>query len=95
VTVEPPVLVTVSDSAWLVPVFTVPKLRLVGFAASAPTPTPVPVSEKEAGLLVALLVTETVALKVPAAFGEKTKLTGILCPASIAAGKVGALNEKY
>ena len=93
--VEPPVLVTVSDSAWLEPVCTVPKFRLVGFAPSPPAVTPVPVSENEAGLLVALLVTDTVALKVPAALGEKTKLTGILCPASTATGRVGALNEKY
>jgi hypothetical protein len=46
-------------------------------------------------VLVALLVTETVALKVPAALGEKTKLTGMLWPASTATGRVGALNEKY
>jgi hypothetical protein len=46
-------------------------------------------------VFVALLTTETVALKVPAALGEKTKLTGMLCPASTATGRVGALNEKY
>ena len=42
VTVEPPVLVTVSESAWLLPVCTVPKFRLVGVAPNAPTARPVP-----------------------------------------------------
>ena len=42
-----------------------------------------------------MLVTETVALKVPAALGEKTKLTGMLWPAGTVTGRVGALNEKY
>ena len=46
-------------------------------------------------MLVASLVTETVALKVPAALGKKTKLTGMPWPAGTATGRVGALNEKY
>jgi hypothetical protein len=45
--------------------------------------------------LEALLVMEAVALKVPAALGEKTTLTGVLWPARIATGRLGALNEKY
>jgi hypothetical protein len=45
--------------------------------------------------LEALLVIEAVALKVPAALGLKTTLTGVLWPARIATGRLGALNEKY
>lgn len=78
-----------------VPTVTLPKTSLPGLTANRPLATPVPVSENVAGVFVALLITETVALKVPAALGEKTKLTGMLCPASTATGRVGALNEKY
>src|ERR1700728_2169586 len=41
VTLEPPVLVTVSDTDRLPPTVTLPKLRLVGFDPSAPGATPV------------------------------------------------------
>ena len=44
---------------------------------------------------VAVLEMETEALKVPAAFGLKTMLTGTLCPAVMVAGKLGALSAKY
>ena len=43
-TLEPPVLVTVSDRDWLLPTVTFPKLRLVGFDPSVPCVTPVPVT---------------------------------------------------
>src|SRR5438270_128376 len=42
VTLEPPVLVTDSDRDCLIPTFTLPKLRLVGFEPSAPGATPLP-----------------------------------------------------
>jgi hypothetical protein len=42
-----------------------------------------------------LLTTEVVALKVPAALGLKTTLSGVLWPARIVTGRLGALNEKY
>lgn len=91
------VVLFVNVTVWVlcVPTVTLPKTSLPGLTASRPLATPVPVSENAAGVLVALLTTETVALKVPAALGEKTKLTGILCPASTATGRVGVLNEKY
>src|ERR1035438_2727164 len=38
---------------------------------------------------------ETVALKVPAALGLKTRLTGVLWPARIVTGRLGAVNAKY
>jgi hypothetical protein len=43
----------------------------------------------------ALLVIETVALNVPGALGLKMRLTGVLWPARIATGRVGALKAKY
>lgn len=42
VRLEPPVLVTVSESVWLLPTVTLSKLRLVGLADSAPWVMPVP-----------------------------------------------------
>ena len=42
VTVEPPELVKVSDNVWLFPTCTLPKLRLVAVAVSAPGVSPVP-----------------------------------------------------
>ena len=42
VTLDPPVLVTVSDRVCLFPTTTLPKLRLVGFDESAPGAVPVP-----------------------------------------------------
>ena len=44
VTLEPPELVRVSDSVWLLPTCTLPKLRLVAVAVSDPGVTPVPES---------------------------------------------------
>ena len=42
VTLDPPVLVTVSERDLLVPTVTLPKARLVGFDARVPAVTPVP-----------------------------------------------------
>ena len=47
VTVEPPVLVRVSNKFALLPTCTLPKARLVGFGVSVPCVTPVP----ESGML--------------------------------------------
>src|SRR5690349_5469224 len=44
VTLDPPVLVTVSESVLLPLTCTLPKARLVGFDPSAPPATPVPVN---------------------------------------------------
>lgn len=43
----------------------------------------------------ALLVTDSVALNVPAAFGVKLMYTGTLCPAAMVIGKAGPAREKY
>jgi hypothetical protein len=55
-----------------------------------PVPDRARVTESEA-----VLEIETDALKLPAAFGLKTILTGTLCPAAMVTGKLGALSEKY
>ena len=44
VTLEPPELVSVSDSVWPFPTCTLPKLRLVAVAVSDPGVTPIPES---------------------------------------------------
>jgi hypothetical protein len=44
VTLDPPVLVTVSERDLLLPTVTLPKLSVVGFAPSVPGETPVPES---------------------------------------------------
>ena len=56
---------------------------------------PVPLSETVFGPFVASLTMEAVALKVPAALGVNTTLTGKLCPAATVTGRLGALNAKY
>ena|ERR1700733_7006189 len=94
-TADPVLLLSEIVSLLLVPTVTLPKASLVGLSASRPLATPVPVSETVAELLDALLVIETVALKPPGALGEKTTVSGVLWPASIAVGRLGALNEKY
>src|SRR5262249_53304221 len=64
VTLDPPVLVTVSERDLLLPRVMLPKLRLVGFAPSAPAVTPVPVRGMVRDGLEPLevMVTEPVAL---------------------------------
>jgi hypothetical protein len=74
VTLEPPELVKVSESVWLLPTCTLPKLRLVAVAVSDPGVTPVP----ESGILNvgfdALLVTERLPLADPPVVGVKVTL---------------------
>ena len=94
-TIAPVLFVRVTVWLLWLPTVTLPKLSLAGLAPSRPLDTPVPVSDRVAELSEALLVTVTVALKVPAALGLKTRLTGVLWPAIIATGRVGALKEKY
>jgi hypothetical protein len=62
----------------LLPTVTVPKFSLAVLGASCPLSIPLPESERVAELFEALLVMETVPLKVPAALGVKTKVIGAL-----------------
>lgn len=72
VTLEPPVLVTVSESEELLPTVTVPNARLVGSEVSAPAEAPVPDRPIVSGELEALDVTVTLPLALPAEVGSKT-----------------------
>lgn len=91
VTLEPPVLVRVSDSVELLPICTLPKLRLDGFAPSAPAVTPVP----ERGMLSVgfepLLMIARLPLTLPADDGANTTLKVLLCPAVRVKGKLRPL----
>lgn len=69
VTLEPPVLVIVSGSDWLLPTVTLPKLSVVGFAPKLPGVTPVPVSGIVRVGLEALEVSETFPAALPADVG--------------------------
>ena len=80
VTLEPPLLVTVSDSVCLFDTCTLPKLRLVGFAPSAPAVTPVPDNGIVNVGFDAFEVIVTFPLTVPAEGGVNDTLKVVLCP---------------
>lgn len=78
VTVEPPVLVTVSDRLALLPTWTLPKASVVGFADSAPGAIPVP----DKGILKLglepLEVMVTLPLAAPLAVGANATVNDVL-----------------
>ena len=90
VTLEPPVLVTVSDRDLLLPTVMLPKLRLAGFDPSAPAVTPVPVSgivrvgvealEVMVTVPVALLAVVGVNVTLKVAVWPEVKVTGAVMP---------------
>jgi hypothetical protein len=65
VTLEPPELVKLSDSVWLLPTWTLPKVRLLAVAASDPGVTPEPESGTVTVGFDALLVMERLPLADP------------------------------
>jgi hypothetical protein len=75
-----PVFVMVSESDPVLPTFTLPKLRLVGFALKAPGATPVPDSGMVSVGLVAVEVTVRLPLIAPPAVGAKLTVKVALCP---------------
>ena len=87
VTVDPPVLVSVSDRFALLPTCTLPKARLVGAGVSVPWVTPVP----ESGMLRLGLDPLEVMLRLPvaapAAVGLNTTENEVLWPAVNVTGK--------
>jgi hypothetical protein len=91
VTLDPPVLVTVSDADWLLPTVTLPKLRLVGFDPSTPGASPVPDKGMVKVGLVAFEVTVTLPLAFAADCGVNVILKAALCPAVSITGAVIAL----
>lgn len=78
VTVDPPVLVRVSESDELLPTVTVPNLRLLGLAVSAPAATPVAERLTVSGELSASETIVTVPLALPADCGAKVTLNVVL-----------------
>lgn len=93
-TLEAPVLVIVSESVVLLPTFTFPKLRLVGFALKAPGVTPVPDTGIDSEGLLASEEIVTVPLALPLDFGTKAIVNVVLCEAPSETGVVIPLIEK-
>ena len=87
-TLEPPVLVNVSDKDCLLPTVTLPKLRLVGFDPSAPGAIPVPDNGMFRVGLEALEVIVTLPLALPADVGVNVTVKVALWPADSVAGVV-------
>src|SRR5216683_7227467 len=86
-TFEFPVLVRLALSELLPLRFTLPKLRLVGFAVSRKVAvTPVPLRARVRGEPGALLVMETLPLALPVAEGANCALNVVLCPAASVSG---------
>ena len=86
-TLELPVLVTVTVCGLLLPTNTLPKLKLVGLAVSwNVAATPVPLSGIAVGELGALLTSDTEPVTLPAAVGVNAALNVALAPAAIVCG---------
>src|SRR5208283_1903687 len=87
VRLDPPVLVSVSDKLVLLPTWTLPNARLVGFAVSVPWVTPVP----ESGMLKLGFEPVEVMLRLPLAaplaVGEKSTVNVVFWPAAKVKGK--------
>ena len=90
-TLDPPEFVRVSESVWLFPTCTLPKLRLVAVAVSDPGVTPVPDSGTFTVGFDALLVIERLPLADPPVVGVKVTLKVTLWPAARFAGKLNPL----
>jgi hypothetical protein len=88
VTLEPPVLVTVSDRDLLLPTVTLPRARLVGFDPNAPGATPVPDSGMVRLGLEAFEVIVILPLRLAADAGVSVTVKVALCPAVSVTGAV-------
>lgn len=93
-TLEPPVLVTVSDRDLLLPTVTLPKPRLVGFDPNAPGATPVPDSGMFSVGLDAFEVIVILPLRLEADAGVSETVKLALCPALSVTGAVIPLKLK-
>lgn len=91
VTLEPPVLVTVSDRLVLLPTCTLPNPSEAGFGDSVPCVAPVP----DKGMLKLEFepseVITTLPLVAPLAVGANTTVNEVLCPALKVKGKLSPL----
>ena len=89
-----------SGSVLVVPIVTLPKLRLAGFGVNCPIPvatltvTPVPLSDTWAGEFVALLPMESVPLAAPATAAVKVTVNFALWPGAKLIGSGGAARLK-
>jgi hypothetical protein len=95
VALDPPVLVTVSDKDSLLPICTLPKVKLdfVGLKAPGAPTTPLPLSATLVGLFAASLEMATFPLTLPEALGEKTILNVTLWPTATVTGRAGWVSE--
>jgi hypothetical protein len=84
----PPLLVSVPESDFDVPIWMFPKLKLVGFDANWPGATPVPERGMERVGLLALELMVSVPLAAPVADGVKMALNVALWPALSVTGGV-------
>jgi len=79
VTLDPPVFVIVSVKASLLPMVTLPKLRLLALDPSVPAETPVPDKDMARVGLEAFEVMVTVPLALPVAWGANVTVKVVLC----------------
>jgi hypothetical protein len=94
VTLEPPVLVTVSDRDLLLPTLTLLKPRLVGFDPNAPGATPVPDSGMVTVGLDAFEVIVTLPLRLPVDAGVSVTVKVAVWPAVSVTGAAIPLRLK-
>lgn len=94
VTLEPPVLVTVSDRDCLPPTITLPKLRLVRLEASAPGVTPEPDNGTVKVGVVAFEEIVRLPVSLAAEGGANVTLKLVLCPAVSVTGAAIPLSVK-
>lgn len=89
VTLDPPVLVTVSDVLLLLPTCTLPNARLAGLGESVPGVTPVPVKETATLLFVPFEVVAkvTLPLKFPVPVGANVIVVEVDVPALSVSGR--------
>src|SRR6266568_1698185 len=91
-TLELPVLVTVTVCGLLLPTNTLPKAMPVGLAVSRKlAATPVPLRAMAAGEFGALLTSETLPITLPAARGPNATLKVVVCPTARVKGRVSPL----
>ena len=93
VTLEAPMLVMVSDREPWLPIVTLPKLKLVGFALSAPGVTPVPETPIANEGLSPSEVMVTIPCAFPLDFGENLTVNVVLCDAPRLTGVESPLIE--
>lgn len=95
VTFELPLFVSVTLNELVLPTFTFPKFKLVGFAPSRKVEaTPVPLKEMASGEAVALLAMEMLPDAGPTAVGRKATVIVARCPALTFKGSENPLTAK-